>query len=113
MNDQNINLKRGLLPLILMSLLKKADMYGYQLVQETGRQSQGRIITQEGSLYPVLYRLEQAGFVSERKVPAGPKMMRNYYHLEPAGEEYLNRVIEEYDFITEGIRLILGRKGTP
>ena len=111
MNEQIINLKRGLLPLILLSLLKKADMYGYQMVQETGRQSQGRIITQEGSLYPVLYRLEQAGYVSQYKVPSGPRMIRNYYHLEPAGEEYLNKVIEEYDYITEGIRLILGRQG--
>ncbi|MBQ7144969.1 MAG: helix-turn-helix transcriptional regulator, partial [Oscillospiraceae bacterium] len=49
--------RRGILPLIILSLLKTGDMYGYQLVQETTNRSGGAIVTQEGSLYPVLYRL--------------------------------------------------------
>lgn len=49
--------RRGVMSLVILGLLKKQDMYGYQLVQETERQSGGRIVTQEGSLYPVLYKL--------------------------------------------------------
>ena len=104
-----INLRRGLLPIIILQLLKDKDMYGYQIVQETGRRSHGRIITQEGSLYPVLYRLVSAGFLSERKTPRGTKMTRVFYHLEDSGRDYLNQLIEEYDFVSEGIEFILER----
>ncbi len=110
-NDpQSINFRRGLLPIIILQLLQEKDMYGYQLVQETGRRSHGRIITQEGSLYPVLYRLVAGGYLSERKVPRGEKMIRVYYHLEESGREYLEKLIEEYDFISQGMRYIMGRE---
>ena len=49
------NFRRGVMSVVILSLLKKEDMYGYKLVQETERASGGRIVTQEGSLYPVLY----------------------------------------------------------
>ena len=74
--------RRGLMPLVILSLLKNEDMYGYQLVQETERRSGGAIVTQEGSLYPVLYKLLDAGFISDRRVLVGKRMTRVYYHLE-------------------------------
>lgn len=40
--------RRGVMSLVILGLLKKEDMYGYQLVQETERKSGGRITTQEG-----------------------------------------------------------------
>lgn len=107
---QSVNFRRGLLPLVVLQILKNGDMYGYQIVQEAGRRSHGHIITQEGSLYPVLYRLLSGGYISERKVPRGEKMVRVYYHIEDAGREYLESLIEEYDFISQGMALILGRE---
>ena len=56
-----MSFRRGVMSLVILGLLKKEDMYGYQLVQETERQSGGRIVTQEGSLYPVLYKLVDPG----------------------------------------------------
>ena len=68
--------RRGVMSLVILALLKKEDMYGYQLVQETSRASGGRLTTQEGSLYPVLYRLLDQGLISDRKVQVG-KHIRN------------------------------------
>lgn len=101
------NYQRGLAPLIILSLLKKEDMYGYQLVQETARISKGQIVTQEGSLYPVLYKLEEGGFISSRKELVGKRMTRIYYHIEPAGIERLKVLIQEYNAVTEGTFLII------
>ena len=42
--------RRGVMSLVILSLLKREDMYGYQLVQETEKSSGGRLTTQEGSL---------------------------------------------------------------
>lgn len=98
--------RRGVMSLVVLALLKREDMYGYQLVQETNQSSGGRIQTQEGSLYPVLYKLLEQGLISDRKVQVGKRMSRIYYHLEPAGEQRLNELVQEYEEIAKGVRLI-------
>ena len=99
--------RRGVMSLVLLSLLRREDMYGYQLVQEIERSSGGRIVTKEGSLYPVLYRLVDQGYVSDRQVQVGKRMKRVYYHIEPAGEEKLRELIAEYEETTQGVLQII------
>ena len=105
-SSQN-SFRRGVMTLVILALLKKEYMYGYQLVQETQATSGGRIITQEGSLYPVLYKLLEQKLISDKKVQVGKRMTRIYYHLEPAGEERLRELIQEYEEISQGMRMIL------
>lgn len=100
--------RRGVMSLVILSLLKREDMYGYQLVQETTASSGGRIVTQEGSLYPVLYKLQEQGLISDRRVKVGKRMTRVYYHLEEPGRERLRELIEEYEEITQGVFQIIG-----
>lgn len=107
--DQS-NFRRGVMSLVLLALLKREDMYGYQLVTETQRLSEGRIVTQEGSLYPVLYKLEDQGLISSRRVPVGKRMNRVYYHLEPAGEQRLKDLIADYKSVARGVLLIAGEE---
>lgn len=102
--------RRGVMSMVLLALLKREDMYGYQLVTETQRLSEGRIVTQEGSLYPVLYKLEDQGLISSRRVPVGKRMNRVYYHLEPAGEQRLNDLIADYKSVVRGVLLIVGEE---
>lgn len=103
--------RRGVMSLVILALLKREDMYGYQLVQETANSSGGKLTTQEGSLYPVLYRLLDQGYISDRKVQVGKRMTRIYYHLEPAGEERLKELIQEYEDVTQGIFQIIREEG--
>ena len=77
-------------------------------VQQTIEQSGGRIVTQEGSLYPVLYKLLDQGYISDRRVQVGRRMTRIYYHLEPAGAQRLQELIGEYRQISQGIDSIIG-----
>ncbi len=100
--------RRGVMSLVILALLKREDMYGYQLVQETAQSSGGRLTTQEGSLYPVLYKLQDQGLISDRKVLVGKRMTRVYYHLEPAGEERLRELAEEYRSTSQGVLQIIG-----
>ena len=99
--------RKGVMSLVILALLSKEDMYGYQLVQETSRASGGRLTTQEGSLYPVLYRLLEQGYISDRKVQVGKRMTRIYYHLEPTGADRLAELIHEYEEVTLGIFKII------
>ena len=104
-NGQN-SFRRGVMSLVILGLLRREDMYGYQLVQETERVTGGRIVTQEGSLYPVLYKLVDQGLISDWRVQVGKRMTRVYYHLEPAGEQRFQELLREYQQITQGISLI-------
>ena len=107
MQENGGNYRRGVMSLVLLSLLKRGDMYGYQLVQETERASGGKLTTQEGSLYPVLYKLQEQGLISDRRELVGKRMTRVYYHIEPAGEEKLRELIAEYETVTAGVFAII------
>lgn len=106
-NIEHNSFRKGIMSLVLLSLLRREDMYGYQLVQETKNLSGGRIQTQEGSLYPVLYKLQEKGYISDRKVLVGKRMTRVYYHLEPSGREHLHTLMEEYSAISTGVNMIM------
>ena len=109
---ENGNFHKGLLPMIVLSLLNRNDMYGYELVQETANSSGGLLTTQEGSLYLVLYRLQEQGLISAYRVKVGKRMTRVYYHLEPAGAEHLVQLVQEYRKVTQGAFQII-EGGTP
>lgn len=99
--------QRGVMSLAILALLDKEEMYGYQMVQEILRISSGSIVTQEGSLYPVLYKLVEQGLIADRKVLVGKRMTRVYYHIEPAGREQLQKLIGEYEATIQGVFRII------
>ena len=101
-------LKRGTIEIMLLTLLKKEDMYGYQLCQELERQSHGLYVLQEGSLYPPLYRMLENGYITDRKELVGRRRTRVYYHLEKKGERYLQEITDEYVQLNRGILFALG-----
>lgn len=102
-----VSYQRGVMSLVLLALLDREEMYGYQMVQEIARISSGRIVTQEGSLYPVLYKLVEQGLIVDRKVLVGKRMTRVYYRIEPAGHEYLQKLIRDYEATTQGVFQII------
>lgn len=106
------NYRRGIMSLVILSLLKSENMYGYQLCQEISRFSGGKLTIQEGSLYPILYRLQDQGLISEERVLVGKRMTRNYYHLEPSGVERLREMTAEYEELTAGVFAIIHREET-
>lgn len=108
-DDTQSIFQRGVASLVVLALLRREDMYGYQIVQEMNRSSGGALIVQEGSLYPVLYKLVDQGLISDRRVQVGKRMTRIYYHLEPPGEARLRELIREYETVTNGVfRIIKG-----
>ena len=89
-------LKRGVLELVLLRLLLDGDSYGYELVTEIARRSDGELEVKEGTLYPLLYRLEELRWVTtdwetrERGTP------RKYYRITPAGRAAFSRRVEAW-----------------
>ena len=59
-------LKRGSLELIVLHLLAPGEAYGYEIVSKLTSRTNGSLGVSDGTLYPVLYRLERGGFVTVR-----------------------------------------------
>ena len=58
------NLKKGTAELLLLTLLKEADMYGYQLTQELEARSEGLFVLREGSMYPPFILVDKGMFLT-------------------------------------------------
>ncbi|HUP20448.1 MAG TPA: PadR family transcriptional regulator [Gemmatimonadota bacterium] len=103
-------LKRGTIEMLLLRLLEEREMYGYELVSELQSRSGGRLEWSDGTLYPVLYRLEEAGHVEPRWVTPDRGVPRKYYRATAAGRTELERLVTEWKAFTAGVDAVLGRK---
>lgn len=100
------NFKKGSVELLVLAVLSKEDMYGYQITQKIKEYSDGLFTVLEGSLYPILYRLSNEGYVTENAV-AIKRRMRVYYHLEESGRAYFEKCMQEYRAINLGVEKVL------
>ena len=82
-----IQLKKGLLDAYVLALLRRGDTYGYKLFSDVAE----NISISESTLYPILRRLETAGFLTTYNMEFGGRL-RKYYRLTYEG---YNR-LEEY-----------------
>lgn len=100
--------KRGVATLCILALLHQHPMYGYELVVEMGRISDGEFALPEGTLYPILYRLEDNGYLLAEKKLVGKRMTRVYYSLSESGDQYYQELLADYLSIRSGVAKILG-----
>ena len=89
-------LKRGTLEMVALHLLSPGEAYGYEIVSTLAAHSDGVLTVTDGTLYPVLYRLERAGFVQVRWDTPDRGVPRKYYRLTPAGRAELARLEHEW-----------------
>jgi PadR family transcriptional regulator, regulatory protein PadR len=101
-------LKRGSLELIVLHLLAPAEAYGYEIVSKLIGESNGDLEVTDGTLYPVLYRLERAGFVAIRWETPERGVPRKYYRLTDAGRDELVRMKEEWTTFAKAMGRLLG-----
>lgn len=83
-------LKKGVLEILVLQLLTREKMYGYQLINELKNISHDFFVLKEGTLYPILYRLEDDGLVnSEWSKPIGKETPKKYYLITAKGKQDL------------------------
>ena len=104
-------LKRGSLELIVLHLLAPGEAYGYEIVSKLTAQTNGALEVTDGTLYPVLYRLERAGYVEIRWETPDRGVPRKYYRLTPAGQEELARLREEWTSFAKAMADLLSARG--
>ena len=96
-------MKKGVLNLCVLSQLKKRDMYGYELTETIAKEMQ---IT-AGTLYPVLKRLKDSGYVETYLVESSSGPARKYYHLTESGLIFQENGIKDWMDFTERMNRLL------
>lgn len=93
--------------LLVLSLLRGEDMYGYQIILELARRSQNVFEMKEGTLYPVLHGMEQAGLVEAYESAAPNGRARRYYHITRRGLTALGEEQESWQRYSAGVNAVL------
>ena len=93
--------------LVLHILNKKGDCYGYELGQIIRDITNEYLSFPEGSMYPVLYKMIDNGYIVDYKKQVGKRMTRVYYHIEPSGQDRLEELTQECLKTTQSIKSIL------
>ena len=109
MNDKyERQMKKGVLDMLVLRLLKSEPKYGYQIIQELKEKSEETFLLKDGTLYPILYRLEDDKLVVSKWSEAeGKQVPRKYYEITEAGQKALDEILAVWKRISDGISRIM------
>ncbi len=106
-------LLKGIAPVVVLEILSRGPMYGYELSQAIEQRS-GRVLTLgKGTLYPLLYNLEAKKLVKGDWQTSDSARKRRYYSITGRGEAELARQKEQLKELTSGLNLVFGGALTP
>ncbi|MFG6496161.1 PadR family transcriptional regulator [Fictibacillus sp. UD] len=106
----NTQMLKGILDGCLLAIIQEGEVYGYELAEKL--ETYGFQQTSEGTIYPLLIRMQKEELVTTtlKKSTAGPR--RKYYSLTKKGEEELEAFIERWSQLSRSVDQILQKKGS-
>lgn len=107
--EMNIDreLLKGSTNLLVLSVLKNENMYGYQMIKRIKEESENVFEFQEGTLYPILHKLEEKGLISSYWDETSGKK-RKYYAITEEGKKHLESKKEEWKLFTTKVNKVIG-----
>lgn len=103
----NKELLKGSTELIVLSVLENENMYGYQMIKELREKSENVFEFQEGTLYPILHKLEEKKWILSYWDEKGGKK-RKYYSITKDGKKQLKSKKEEWQIFSISMNQIIG-----
>jgi DNA-binding PadR family transcriptional regulator len=104
----NKELLKGSTVILILKLLEKKTMYGYEMIKELEDNSGGVFCFKEGTLYPILHSLELKGMVEAYWSDAQGNRLRKYYRLTEQGRLQLEEKRQEWMVFRSAVEQILG-----
>ena len=97
----------GSTSLLVLSLLRDGDKYGYEMIAQLSLRSEGVFELKEGTLYPVLHQLEREGSLESYSAQAPSGRTRKYYHLTQKGLKALEAQEQEFKRVAGAVEQVL------
>ena len=105
------SLLSGSTPMLVLSLLKDGDKYGYEMVEALALRSDDTFQLKEGTLYPLLHALEKEKLVTSYTQESPNGRERKYYRLTESGRGHLAYKESEWRLFSEKVNAVLGFAG--
>jgi PadR family transcriptional regulator PadR len=96
-------LLKGVAPLIVLRLLGRRAMYGYELVEQVAERSEGLLELGQSTIYPLLYNLEAKGLIDAAWQAGDGSRERKYYRLTSKGRTRLARDQKQWDTLVQAV----------
>lgn len=93
---------------LLLAILEAGPSYGYAIVKELSERSEGILRLGEGTIYPVLYRLEEKKLISAKWSLAENGRRRKYYRLTVKGRKALAANYQQWQMLSAVMGKVLG-----
>ena len=94
--------------LMLLALLSEKDCYGYEIIKELKDRSNSTFEFKEGTLYPVLHRMEDGGLVKSYKKEADNGKVRKYYSITVNGADRLEKEKNQWEVFSKSVNQVIG-----
>ena len=107
MRKTNPNFLNGVPELLMLKLLSRRPMYGYEIVKAIQAESGEAFTFGEGCVYPYLHHLEREKLVVSRRQEVGGRS-RNYYELSQKGHQRLAALSADWNRVASGIAMLMG-----
>ena len=101
-------LLKGVAPVVVLQILSRGKMYGYELSEALEQRSEGILTLGRGTLYPLLYNLEAKGLVAAEWDENKSKRKRRYYSITSKGKGELAAKREQWMSLQQGVSLVFG-----
>ena len=105
MENRSTQLLKGTLDMCLLALLREQPCYGYEIARQLALH--GLDLVSEGSIYPLLSRLQQHGYIEGYLVSSTEGPSRKYYRLLPAGAKQLEHWQAEWETFARAVECLL------
>jgi transcriptional regulator len=103
-------LKKGSAELLVLAILDARPRHGYDICKVIENRSEGRLRFHMASLYPLLYRLEERGWIEGRWVEKAGERRRRFYKLTAEGRKVLASQRETWREFVLGVDLVTRRR---
>ena len=107
MSKGNPDVLQGTLDLLILKSLMRGPMHGYGIAVHIQQVSGEVLRVEEGSLYPALHRIEQAGWISAEWGTSDNNHRAKYYRLTAVGRKQLAKEKENWDQLTRAVAKVL------
>ncbi len=94
--------------LLVLSLLSEKDRYGYDIIKELEIRSDSTFQFKEGTLYPVLHKLENKGYIKSYISKGDTNKERKYYKITENGKKQLDEEIKKWEAFSTSITKVIG-----
>jgi PadR family transcriptional regulator PadR len=106
-------LLKGVAPVVVLEILSRGRMYGYELSQAIESRSGDILSLGKGTLYPLLYNLEAKKLIKGKWEEADSGRKRRYYSITGKGKSQLAKQKAQMKELTTGLDLVFGGALTP